>query len=215
MTAPVRSYVMKPMSLARLLAVGLFVTVAWTSTPRADDVDVKMFAPRDSDTVGAAGFGWFVDLAVKFGVPLERTGFSGFQLTGPGAHNDVGPFPGTFSVGADDRMPGLIVLVSMPKVGAGSCQNIANLFNLTGIADRSERTTELWDTWIVGAPNFGMNTPSTVLAAVAADRNGNGVFDDAPSVILDADGNGICDEGDLQALGLASGIAKARIFIAP
>jgi hypothetical protein len=205
----------KTMSLGRLLAVGLFVTVASTTTPRADDVDVKMFAPRDGDTVGAGGFGWFVDLAVKFAVPLERTGFSGFQLTGPGAHNDVAPFLGTFSVGADDRMPALIVLVSTAKVGAGSCQNIANLFNLTGIADRSESTAELWDTWIVGAPNFGVNTRSTVLAAVAADRNGNGVFDDAPNVIPDADGNGICDEKDLQAFGLASGIAKARIFIAP
>jgi hypothetical protein len=201
--------------LVRPVALGLALSLVALGSARADNVHVQMFAPRNGDSVGAGGFGWFVDLAVKFDAPLERTGFSGFQLTGPGAHNSVAPFPGTFSPGPDDRMPGLVVLVSTAKVGAGSCQNVANLFNLTGITDRSESATELWDTWIVGAPNFGVNTPSTVLAAVAEDKNGNGVFDDAPGVIPDADGNGICDEKDLQVFGIASNIAKARIFIAP
>jgi hypothetical protein len=201
--------------LARRLALGFAISIAAVGTARADDVDIRMFAPRDGATVGSGGRGWFVDLAIRFRTSLERTGFSGFQLTGPGAHADAAPFPGAFSAGADDRMPGLIVLVSTSRVGAGSCQNVANLFNLTGITDREEDATELWDTWIVGAPNFGVNTPSTVFAAIAADRNGNGVFDDAPSVIPDADGNGICDEKDLEAFGIASSIAKARVFIAP
>jgi hypothetical protein len=43
---------------------------------------------------------------------LEQAGFSGLQLTGPALHNNVPPFPGTFSPGQDDRMPGLVVLVS-------------------------------------------------------------------------------------------------------
>jgi len=46
--------------------------------------------------------------------------------------------------------------------GAGSGQNLANLFNLTGVTDMSDNETELWDTWIVGAPNFGVNTESTI-----------------------------------------------------
>ena len=128
---------------------------------------------------------------------------------------NAAPFPGTFSPGADDRVPGLIVLVSTSKVGAGSCQNVANLFNLTGVTDRTEEFTELWDTWIIGAPNFGVNTASTVLVAIAEDKNGNGIFDDAPAVVPDADGDGVCDEKDLRAFGVASNVAKAKIFIAP
>jgi hypothetical protein len=199
-------------SVTPLLVIGAFAF----SLPqaRADDVDVRMFAPHNGDTVGSGGFGWFVDLAVRFDAPLEGTGFSGLQLTGPGAHANVAPFPGAFSAGADDRMPGLIVLVSTATVGAKSCQNLANLFNLTGITDTDDSATELRDTWLVGAPLFGVNTPSTVLAAVAADENDNRVFDDAPDVVPDADGDGTCDEKDLKASGIASRVAKAKIFIA-
>lgn len=181
----------------------------------ADDVKVKMFAPENGSRAGIGGRGWFVDLALEFATPLANTGFSGLQLTGPAGHNNVPPFPGTFSAGADDRLPGLIVLVSTTAVGAGSCQNIANLFNLTGVTDVEADSTEIWDTWIVGAPNFGVNTASTVYAAVAADHNGDGVYNDAPAVVPDADGDGTCDARDLEAFGLASNIAKASFFINP
>jgi hypothetical protein len=46
------------------------------------------------------------------GKNLHQAGFSGLQTTGPGAHNNVAPFPGTFSPGRDDRLPGLVVLTS-------------------------------------------------------------------------------------------------------
>ncbi len=48
---------------------------------------------------------------------------------------------------------------------------------------------------------------------LAADLNGDGVYDDAPAVIPDADGNGVCD--DLKAFGLASNVARATFFIGP
>lgn len=179
------------------------------------EVEVKMFAPKSGDHVGIGGRGWFVDLALEFEVPLEETGFSGFQLTGPAVHNNVPPFPGTFSLGKDDRLPGLIVLLSTTTVGARSCQNIANLFNLTGVTNLTAKSTELWDTWIVGAPVFGVNTESTILVAVAADLNGDRSFNDAPNVVVDADQNGVCDEKDLKALGLASNTRKATFFINP
>jgi hypothetical protein len=54
-----------------------------------------------------------------------------------------------------------------------------------------------------------------VLVAVAKDHNGDGVFNDAPNVLPDADGNGVCDKKDLKAFGLASNIEKARFFINP
>ena len=178
-------------------------------------VEVKMFAPKSGDHVGIGGRGWFVDLAITYDHPLEATGFTGFQLTGPAVHNNVAPFPGTFSPGADDRLPGLIVLLDTTLGGEKSCQNIANLFNLTGVTDIKRDSTELWDTWLVGAPNFGVNTVSRILVAVAGDLNNDGIFNDAPAAIPDANADGVCDRHDLKAFGLASNIEKARFFINP
>ncbi len=86
---------------------------------------------------------------------------------------------------------------------------------MTGVTNLTEKETELWDTWIVGAPLFGVNTESTVYVAVVADLNGNGIYDDAPNTVPDADGNGAIDEKDLKALGLASNVEKAKFFINP
>jgi len=196
----------------------VFTASAATSSDKDKEeksVKIEMFAPAKGDHVGIGGKGWFVDLAIGYEAPLAATGFTGFQLTGPAAHNNVAPFPGTFSAGKDDRLPNLVVLLSTTTVGAGAGQNIANLFNLTGVTDISEDGTELWDTWIVGAPNFGVNTESTIYVAVVDDLNGNGIFDDAPSVVPDSDLDGDVDEKDLKALGLASKVEKATFFINP
>jgi hypothetical protein len=197
------------------LAALALAAVASAAPARAADVRVDLLSPRNGDRVGRGGFGWVVDLAIRFDAPLERTGFAGLQLTGPAGHNAIPPMPGTFSLGADDRFQGLVVLVSTTAPGARSCQNLANLFNLTGIADATERTTQIWDTWIVGAPNFGRDTHATAWAAVVADRDGDGVHDDAPDVVPDADGNGTCDERDLRAFGVASNVARAEFFVNP
>ena len=213
-----------PMKLALLGMAAILTTLSsvgavaggYDRNDRNDrSIEVKMFAPKNGDRVGIGGRGWFVDLAIAFDHPLAATGFSGFQLTGPGGHNNVAPFPGTFSPGADDRLPGLIVLLDTTLGGEKSCQNIANLFNLTGVTDIRDDTVELWDTWLVGAPNFGVNTVSNILVAVAADLNGDGIFNDAPAAIPDANADGVCDKRDLKAFGLASNIEKARFFINP
>ncbi len=200
---------------AATLIAASFIPVSATADSDDRPVEVKMFAPENGHRVGLGGRGWFVDLEIEFDTSLANTGFSDFQLTGPAGHNNIPPMPGTFSLGTDDRLPGLIVLVSTTGVGARSCQNVANLFNLTGVTDLAPTSTEIWDTWIIGAPNFGVNTESEVLVAVAKDHNGDGVFNDAPSVLPDADGNGVCDKKDLKAFGLASNIEKARFFINP
>ena len=188
---------------------------AATATARAAEVKVDLRAPRNGDRVGRGGFGWLIDLAVRFDVPIEQTGLTGLQLTGPGVHASAPPLPGTFSIGADDRFRGLIVLVQTTAPGARSCQNIANLFNVTGISDATERSTEILDTWIVGAPNFGRDVHTTAWVAIAADRDGNGVYDDAPDVVPDSDGDGTCDERDLRAFGVASNVARAEFFVNP
>lgn len=178
-------------------------------------VNIEMFAPEKRHQVGLGGRGWFVDLEIEFKAPLEATGFSGFQLTGPAGHNNIPPFPGTFSPGADDRLPGLVVLLSTTTIGAGQGQNLANLFNLTGVTDLNQNETELWTTWIVGAPNFGVDTMSTIYVAVVDDLNQDGIYNDAPNVVADADMDGDVDERDLKALGLASNVEKATFYINP
>ncbi len=181
----------------------------------ADDVKLKMFAPENGSRAGIGGRGWFVDLAIDFRTPLANSGFSGFQLTGPGVHDNAPPFPGTFSPGIDDRLPGLIVLGSTTGIGAGSCQNVANLFNLISVTDVANNSAQIGDAWIIGAPNFGVDAESTVYAAVAADHNGDSIFNDAPAVLPDADGNGVCDAHDLKAFGLSSYIARSNFYINP
>lgn len=181
-------------------------------------VQVEVFAPERGDNAGAGGFGWFVDMELTFhGKNLHQTGFNGFQLTGPGVHNNAAPFPGAFSTGQDDRTPGLVVLTSTTNntiAGfSGPGTNLANLFNLSGITNRNAHETELWDTWIVGAPIAGQNINSTLTVAVVDDLNHDGVYNDAPNVVRDANHDGRIDAKDLKALGVASNIVTVPFRI--
>ena len=107
-------------------------------------VSLEVFAPGNGDNAGIGGAGWFVDLEADFpggANGLARAGFSGFQLTGPGVHANAAPFPGSFSTGRDDRIPGLVVLGSTTNSDRpgfhGPGTNLANLFNLTGVTNRN------------------------------------------------------------------------------
>jgi hypothetical protein len=154
-----------------LAAVAAAVTAAGTAagiTGKAatPPVNVQVFSPSSGDAVGKASRGFFVDLAVQY--PSLAASGADLQLTGPTTHQNQAPFPGAFSPGVDEKLPGLIVLLSTSTVGARNAQNLANLFNLTGFTNR--KTNEIWDTWIVGAPSFGKNVRSVLRVAVAADR---------------------------------------------
>jgi hypothetical protein len=144
-----------------------------------------------------------VDLALRY--PSLAASGADFQLTGPTTHQNQGPFPGTFSAGVDEKVPGLIVLLSTSTVGAKNAQNLANLFNLTGFTN--QKTNEIWDTWIVGAPSFGKNVHSVLRVAVAADKNKDGIYNDAPAVVPDSNHDGRITAVDLEAYGVASNIA--------
>jgi hypothetical protein len=185
---------------------------------RAKPVRIEVFAPERGANAGASGFGWFVDMEIDFlGKNLHQAGFSGLQLTGPGVHTNVPPFPGLFSTGRDDRLPGLVVLTSTTNntlAGfSGPGTNLANLFNLTGITNRDSKETELWDTWIVGAPIAGQNVNTTLTVAVIKDRNHDGIFNDAPNVVPDLNHDGRIDAADLRLLGVASNIVTVRFRI--
>ena len=185
---------------------------------RAKPVRIEVFAPERGANAGANGFGWFVDMEVDFlGKNLHQAGFSGLQLTGPGVHNNVPPFPGLFSTGQDDRMPGLVVLTSttnntLPGF-SGPGTNLANLFNITGITNRDNKETELWDTWIVGAAIAGQNVNTTLTVAVIDDLNRDGIYNDAPNVVRDLNYDGRIDAKDLKILGVASNIVTVPFRI--
>jgi len=203
-------------------AGGLFLSspgaVADQGGNRDEPVGVQVLAPRPGSDAGISGSGWFIDLAIDFATTdLAATGFTGVQLTGPGGHNNIPPAPGAFGTGHDDRLPGLVVLAStttstLPGF-SGPGTNLAGLFNLTGVSDRSDDGTQLSDTWLVGAPVAGSGVDSVLTVAVVDDLDRNGVFDDAPDVVEDADGDGRIDRRDLQALGLASHVVRVPFHV--
>src|SRR5215471_5354819 len=73
-------------------------------------VKVNVLAPRMGDVVGKASKGFLVDLAVQY--PSLASSGADDQLTGPASHQNQAPFPGAFSPGVDEKIPGLIVLLS-------------------------------------------------------------------------------------------------------
>jgi hypothetical protein len=205
-----------PLALLVLAVIAATVTAnASGKTPpyggkqRKAPVNVTVFAPRKGDIAGKESKGFFVDLALRY--PSLASSGADFQLTGPGAHQNQAPFSGAFAPGVDEKLPGLIVLLSTTTIGAKNAQNLANLFNLTGFTNR--KTNEIWDTWIVGAPSFGRNVRSVLRVAVAADKNKDGIYNDAPAVVPDANHDGHIDAVDLKAYGVASNIVAVPFQI--
>ena len=204
----------KRMLLAVVAVVVLAAVVATTATAavkgrtgvsrRAGSaVQVEVLSPRSGDVAGRLSKGFLVDLALRY--PSLVASGADFQLTGPTAHQNLAPFPGSFAPGVDEKVPGLIVLLSTTTVGAKNAQNLANLFNLTGFTN--QKTNEIWDTWIVGAASFGKNVHAVLRVAVAADRNKDGIYNDAPAVVPDSNHDGRINAVDLEAYGVASNIA--------
>jgi hypothetical protein len=197
-------------ALAAAAATGATAATGNRASAKADPpVKVQVFAPRPGDVVGKQSKGFFVDLALQY--PSLASSGADFQLTGPGAHQNQAPFPGAFAPGVDEKLPGLIVLLSTSTLGAKNAQNLANLFNLTGFTN--QKTNEIWDTWLVGAPAFGKNVHSALRVAVAADKNKDGVYNDAPAVVPDANHDGRINGVDLKAFGLASNIVAVPFQI--
>ena len=202
-------------------ASGTGAAASRNDNARSQPVHVDIESPGRGDNAGTEGKGWFVDLDIDYPASgsngLKASGFTGLQLTGPAAHNNVPPFPGTFSTGQDDRLPGLVVLTSTTNNAlpgfSGAGTNLANLFNLTGITNRTAEETEIWDTWIVGAAIAGKDVDTTLTVAVVADLNGDGVYNDAPGVVKDANGDGVVDAKDLAAMGVASNIETVKFHI--
>lgn len=183
-----------------LLALSTVMNPAFADRDGEDDdrsAFITVFAPGKGDLAGLGSRAFLVDLAVQFDGDLASTGATP-ELTGPGPLQNAGPFPGTFSLGANkDHFPGLVVLLSSTITGAGAGHNLANLFNINTVTNQDASGTEIWSTWIVGAPNAfakaGEQTPARLFVAV--------VEGSAPDVVADLDGNGVFNKKDLRLMG--------------
>ena len=189
--------------LASAIAFAFLATATLTSPALADTDDddnsasITVFAPGKGDVAGIGSRAFLVDISVQFNGNLSSTGVTP-ELTGPGPLQNAGPFPGTFSLGTNrDHFPGLVVLLSSTTIGAGPGQNLSNLFNINTVTNQDASGTEIWSTWIVGAPNafglVGQRTPSRLFLAVVEGT--------APDVVIDMDGNGVLDKKDLKLMG--------------
>jgi hypothetical protein len=195
-------------SAIKLISVSAFALLAASSLLNpvlADNNDhdddksarITVFAPGKGDVAGIGSRAFLVDISVQFDGNLASTGVTP-ELTGPGTLANAGPFPGTFSVGANrDHFPGLVALLSSTTLGAKAGQNVANLFNINAVTNQSAAGTEIWSTWIIGAPGafgtVGALTPSHLFLAVVEGT--------APDVVIDMDGNGILNKKDLVLMG--------------
>lgn len=211
------------MNITRKLIAGALVTATAVSGAnsiagaiRSDrEAEITVWVPRSGDVAGVGNKAFFIDMSVRYKhSDLLGAGFTSPQLTGPGAHQNLPPFPKPGTIGHDESIPNLVVLLNGTTVGAKQGQNLAGLFNLTGVTNREDDEVELWDTWIVGAPAFGSGR-STLRVAVVDDLNHNGILDDAPDTVPDSDGDGDVDSKDLEALGLASGVREVSFTINP
>src|SRR5437867_7716783 len=133
--------------LTALSLVALAAVVTATATAAASGksaskkansaVQVEVFSPQKGDIAGQQSKGFFVDLALRY--PSLAASGAGFQLTGPATHQNQAPFPGAFAPGVDEKVPGLIVLLSTTTIGAKNAQNLAGLFNLTGFTNQTTK----------------------------------------------------------------------------
>ena len=195
-------------SVIKLISVSVFALLAASSllnpaladkTDNDDDKSARItvFAPGKGVVAGVGSRAFLVDISVQFDGNLASTGVTP-ELTGPGPLANAGPFPGSFSVGANlDHFPGLVVLLSSTTLGAGPGQNVANLFNINAVTNQDASGTEIWSTWIIGAPGafgrVGERTPSRLFLAVVEGT--------APDVVIYMDSNGSLDKKDLVLMG--------------
>ena len=195
------SHILSKKQLFHIGAILLVILAAIIGTTnvmaKSDSVKIKVLTPRKGDIAGVDSRGFLVDLVASFDGDLASTGAS-LELTGPGAHVNAPPFPGDFSPGHDPSFPGLVVLLSSTKVGAGPGQNLTNLFNIISVTDRVEgKRTDIQATWIIGAPNLfgtvGENVDSELFVAV--------VEGEAPNFVIDMDNDGDFDKDDLDLMG--------------
>lgn len=232
-------------SLISAASISLLFTSMPAHAEHDDDDDgkpvkLKVFRPLNGEIAGYDARAYIVSAALRFPGDLSTTGLgqginpiTGFpqsvaELTGPGAHQQLPPFHGTFSVDTNrDHFPGLVVLQdtgrfnlrTTPELGAFQyttnnlvdMKNVANLFEITTVIDQNTKGTSVWTDWLQGGSgNFGpinQVTKTTVLVTFV-----EGI---APAAVTDANNDGLINEEDLTAMGytVLSNTIKRTFFL--
>ena len=123
-------------TLVTATVVGGATSIAGASRSNRE-AEIKVWVPREGDVAGIGNKAFFVDMSIRYKhSDLLGAGFTSPQLTGPGAHQNLPPFPKPATIGHDESIPNLVVLLDGTIVGAKQGQNVAGLFELTGVTNR-------------------------------------------------------------------------------
>lgn len=216
------------LTLLSAMSITMLAMPAQADNDDGDDgkpVKLQVFRPLNGDVAGYDARGFVTSASFQFPGDLTTTGLgvginpvTGFQqsyaeLTGPGAHQQLPPYHGTFTVGVNEHFLGLVVLQdtgrfnlrTTPELGAFQyttdnlvdIKNIADLFEITAIQNQTTKGTVVWTDWLQGgSANFGPRDQvikSKILVTVVEGT--------APAAVTDANGDGNIDEKDLTAMG--------------
>jgi hypothetical protein len=126
-----------------------------TSTAPSTRVTGKAYSPEEGSTQGVNGTGIVVDVAFrsKEADLLKAT----VRSTSAG------------KPGRNTNFPGLVVTLSTTAASLGGPQaNLADLFQIVGLSQQSDGSTEAWATWVNGKALFGLDVDSTLEAYVVS-----------------------------------------------
>ena len=237
-------------TLLSLLSALTLSMLATAMPAQADDdnddddgrtVKMKVFRPLNGEISGYDARAYIVSAVLDFKGDLSTTGVgqginpvtglpeSVAELTGPGAHQQLPPFHGTFSVDTNrDHFPGLVVLQDSARFNLRSTpatpgvfqystndlldqKNVANLFEITTVINQTTNGASIWTDWIQGGSgNFGRINEVTRSVLLVTFVEGV-----APAAVTDANSDGTIDEKDLSAMGfkVLSNSIKRTFFI--
>lgn len=222
--------------LFTLLSAITISMLATAITAQADDgksddeddysVKVQVFRPLNGDVAGYDARGFVTSASIQFPGDIDTTGLgvginpvtglkqSYGELTGPGAHQQLPPYHGTFSVAVNEHFLGLVVLQDTGRFNRRpvpfevnrfqyttddliDIKNIADLFEITAVQNQTTKGTDVWTDWIQGgSANFGpLNQviKSKISVTIVEGR--------APAAVVDANGDGVVNAADLTAMG--------------
>lgn len=231
----------KAIALAAL-AITISLSMLWlggviaAQSPEVRPLIVQFYSPLQGSSVGVGGRFYLVavnvfsadprlvaypEISINPTVRINATHVvaftSNYTARGPVDGISAGAGAPVFGLGRNEALPGLIVIFNnTPSAIGGPGRNLANVFQFTGFQDRLDiggRTVYRYvqTVWLVGAPLWCGWTKA--VAAVVADKDGNGLLDDAPDTLPDVNGDGVVDERDLAAFGVASNIAVVTFYV--
>ncbi len=224
-------------ALATLISTATFalVNTLVAQSPETSTV-VQFYSPHPRSVVGVGGRFYIVAIniitsdprlvaypeisinpIVRINATLAVAFTANYTARGPVDGVSIGAGPPVFGFGKNEALPGLVVIFNnTPAAQGGPGRNLANIFQFTGFQDKLDlggRTVYrfIQTIWIVGAPAWCGWTKA--IAAIISDRDGNGLLDDAPDTVPDVNGDGVIDERDLAAHGVASNIASVIFYV--